>query len=310
MLVDRQLHALGPPGNNGSAAEVAVVWALPDPSAFDAIVESPGAALPRGHDIPSGAPQKASPQGSARCVRRRPGARRGSPYGAVCGRGAAGGHHTATRVSRARRPAPVRAVWAVWAGDAYTARCRCRVIPHIGSCRCVYAAGGRRRIALSSHVSTSAQLPRQRARIAFRRLAEASALSTWSLRMSLTVLESSFFSIGSIGASKALHEHLPACRTEPLVMILRRGSHFVGAFLLPPVSLRPCRYGTVWLWATPVPPGGNIGRGGCRRRSVRQVWRDGRRFLGKPAPRDSPAAFVANSLFFQKQIQIELFLAA
>jgi hypothetical protein len=40
------------------------------------------------------------------------------------------------------------------------------------------------------------------------------------------------------------------------------------------------------------------------------VWRDGRRFLGKPAPRDSPAAFVANSLFFQKQIQIELFLAA
>ena len=69
-------------------------------------------------------------------------------------------------------------------------------------------------------------------------------------------------------------------------------------------------FGAVLALGAPEPPGGNIGRGGHRRRSVRQVWRDGRRFLGKPAPRDSPAAFVANSLFFQKQIQIELFLAA
>jgi hypothetical protein len=30
----------------------------------------------------------------------------------------------------------------------------------------------------------------------------------------------------------------------------------------------------------------------------------------EPAPRGSPAAFIANSLFFQKQIQIELLLAA
>src|ERR1035441_3124700 len=63
MLVDLQLHAWRPPReiNRGSAARaLPVSWVLPS-SAFDAIVESPGAALPRGHDIPpSGGPQKAS----------------------------------------------------------------------------------------------------------------------------------------------------------------------------------------------------------------------------------------------------------
>ena len=47
MLVDWQLHALGPPTIRGSAAGAAVTWVLLGASAFDVMVESPGAAVPR-----------------------------------------------------------------------------------------------------------------------------------------------------------------------------------------------------------------------------------------------------------------------
>src|ERR1039457_1450800 len=60
MLVDLQSHARRPPANHGSATGAAVAWVLPDPSAFDVMVNLRRGG-PRGHDIPpSGEPQKAN----------------------------------------------------------------------------------------------------------------------------------------------------------------------------------------------------------------------------------------------------------
>jgi hypothetical protein len=47
VLVDWQLHALGPPANHSAAVGAAVTWVLLGASAFDVMVESPGAAVPR-----------------------------------------------------------------------------------------------------------------------------------------------------------------------------------------------------------------------------------------------------------------------
>jgi len=51
VFVDRHLHALYPPLSWGRSAETAVADGSQGPSRFGVMVQSPGAALPRSHDM-------------------------------------------------------------------------------------------------------------------------------------------------------------------------------------------------------------------------------------------------------------------